>query len=92
LFASTASAINSGRAVSGVYKPRNPAASHYFRCVSAHWEELEPAWEDLYQRQYGFFRKYVKEVMLRFLDCGDLHQGFARIRCPDCGHEYLLAF
>ena len=53
---------------------------------------MEPAWDDLYQRQYGFFRSYVKEVMLRFLDCGDLHNGFARVRCHDCGHEYLLAF
>lgn len=23
---------------------------------------------------------------------GDLEQGFARVRCPDCHHEYLLAF
>jgi len=26
------------------------------------------------------------------LDCGDLHNGFARVRCEDCGHEYFLAF
>ena len=23
---------------------------------------------------------------------GDLHKGFARVKCKDCGHEYLLAF
>jgi hypothetical protein len=23
-------------------------------------------------------------VLEKFLDCGDLHQGFARVRCPDC--------
>ena len=90
--AATAPAISSDRAVSGVYKPRNPAASHYCQCVSAHWEELEPAWNDLYQRRYGFFRSYVKEVMPRFLDCGDLQKGFARVRCHDCGYEYPLAF
>ena len=27
-----------------------------------------------------------------FLDCGDLHAGFTRYRCPDCDHEFLLAF
>ncbi len=27
-----------------------------------------------------------------FLDCGDLERGFARVRCDDCKHEYLLAF
>jgi ribosomal protein S27E len=28
----------------------------------------------------------------RYLDCGDLHCGFARVKCKGCGHEYLLAF
>ncbi|MBU2055965.1 MAG: zinc-binding dehydrogenase, partial [Proteobacteria bacterium] len=23
-------------------------------------------------------------------DCGDLHKGFARVKCKDCNHEYLL--
>jgi hypothetical protein len=31
-------------------------------------------------------------VIYRYLDCGDLHNGFARVRCGGCGHEYLLAF
>ena len=31
-------------------------------------------------------------VIYKYLDCGDLHFGFARVRCEDCGHEYLLAF
>ena len=28
----------------------------------------------------------------KLLDCGDLEQGFARVRCDHCKHEYLLAF
>ena len=43
-------------------------------------------------KKYGFFRPYTKEVIYRYLNCGDLHLGFARVKCPDCGHEYLLAF
>jgi transposase-like protein len=31
-------------------------------------------------------------VLERFLKCGDLHCGFARIRCTGCGHDLLLAF
>jgi hypothetical protein len=27
-----------------------------------------------------------------FLDCGDLHAGFIRFRCPDCGYEFIGAF
>ncbi|WZL79848.1 hypothetical protein QBE55_02760 [Eubacteriales bacterium mix99] len=26
------------------------------------------------------------------MDCGDLRQGFARVKCDDCNHEYLLPF
>lgn len=32
------------------------------------------------------------DVIYKYLDCGDLHCGFARVRCEHCGHEYLLAF
>jgi hypothetical protein len=39
-----------------------------------------------------FFRPYVRQVIYRYLDCGILQNGFARGRCGDCGHEYLLAF
>jgi hypothetical protein len=31
-------------------------------------------------------------VIYRYLDCGILHNGFARVKCKDCRHEYLLAF
>ena len=32
------------------------------------------------------------EVIYRYLDCGDLHCGFARVRCMQCGHEFLVGF
>ena len=31
-------------------------------------------------------------MIYRYLDCGDFHNGFARVKCKDCGHEYWLAF
>jgi len=27
-----------------------------------------------------------------FLKCGDLQEGFARVRCPDCKHEMFVAY
>ena len=75
-----------------VYQPRSPRASDYFRCIEAHFEQLEMFWDERYGRRYGFWRPYVKEVICRYLDCGDLHFGFARVKCKDCGHEYLLPF
>jgi len=76
----------------GVYQPRRPSTSHYFRCVEAHFEQLQGLWDDRYANQYGFWRSYVMDVIYRYLDCGDLHFGFARVKCKDCGHEYLLPF
>ena len=44
-------------------------------------------------RAAGKIRRPVEErVLKRFQDCGDLHKGFARIHCDNCGHDYLLAF
>ena len=39
---------------------------------------------------YGTLRPYVKQVIYRYLDGGVLKNGFAGVRCEDCGHEYLL--
>ena len=75
-----------------VYQPRDPKASAYYRCVEDHFEQLEAVWDERYQRRFGFWRPYVSDVIRRYLDCGDLHFGFARVKCEDCGHEYLLAF
>jgi len=49
-------------------------------------------WQDRYSARYGFWRAYATDVIYRYLECGDLHVGFARVRCQDCGHEYLLAY
>jgi hypothetical protein len=57
-----------------------------------HFEMLESVWEERYERQYGFWRPWIKNVIYRYLDCGDLHCGFARVKCKGCGHEYLPAF
>jgi len=73
------------------YQPRNPQAIGYFRCVQDNFEELESLWDDRYASRYGFWRPYVMDVIYGYLECGDLHIGFTRVRCDQCGHEYLLA-
>ena len=75
-----------------VYNPRTPRKNQYYRCVEAHFEELAGVWDDRYQRDYGYWRPYVLDVIYKYLDCGDLHLGFARVKCDDCQHEYLLPF
>ncbi|MHC4139264.1 MAG: transposase zinc-binding domain-containing protein, partial [Planctomycetota bacterium] len=34
----------------------------------------------------------MSEVVHDYLSCGDLTNGFARVKCNDCSEEYLLAF
>ncbi|MFX0200485.1 MAG: transposase zinc-binding domain-containing protein [Candidatus Hodarchaeota archaeon] len=63
-----------------------------FICVESHFEELEQVWDDRYTPRFGFWRPHIIDVIQRYLDCGDLHCGFARIQCESCGHEYILGF
>jgi hypothetical protein len=56
--------MESCRDIAGIYKPRNPQASDYFKCTQDLFEELEMVWDDRYERQCGFFRPYVRDVIL----------------------------
>jgi len=42
-------------------------------------------YERRFEREDGHFRPIIKEVVERYLDCGNSKCGFARIHCPDCG-------
>ena len=76
----------------GVYKPRRPQASPLFRLVRDHLHRLQTVYDERFAREYGPWRPVVGEVTDKFLACGILEHGFARIRCDACAHEYLLAF
>ena len=68
----------------GIYRPRNPRASPLYQCVRRHSHDLDAA---------GLVHRPVEaEILERFLDCGDLHKGFARVYCDQCGHDYLLSY
>ena len=56
------------------------------------YDEVRGQWEERFERRYGFWRGFVDEQVQRYLDCGLYENGFARVRCPDCRAEYLLAF
>jgi len=75
-----------------VYRPRNPQLSDYCRCVEDYFETFVGIYDEHFTRQNDFWRSYLEKVICRYLDCGDLQNGFAYVKCKDCGHEYLLAF
>ena len=78
-------------APAAIYRSRNPQSSDYYRCVEDYFETFVQIYDEHFSRQYGFWRPYVERVIYRYLDCGNLHNGFARVKCKDCVHEYLLA-
>jgi hypothetical protein len=75
-----------------VYRPRNPRASAYYQCVQNHFEELDQVWDERYASHFGFWRSHIKDVIHRYLDCGDLHCGFARVKCAECGKSICCHF
>jgi hypothetical protein len=81
-----------GPAARGGYTPRRPQAAPRFRLVSDHPHRLQTVYDERFAREYGPWRPVVVQVADKFLACGVLEHGFARIRCDACTHEYLLAF
>ena len=55
-----------------------------------HFDRSLTEYESRFEREGGFFRPIVKEVVERYLDCGNPRCGFVRIRCPDCREEQSL--
>ena len=77
-------------APAAVYRPRNPQCSDYHRCIEDHYKTFIQVYEESFEWLYGLFRSYFQKVIYRCLDCGDLHYGFAHVKCKNCGHEYLF--
>ncbi len=74
------------------YRPRRPQASPLYRLVQDHFRTLETVYDERFAPTHGPWRAVVREVADKFLACGILDHGFARVRCATCAHEYLLAF
>jgi len=78
--------------MAGVYRPRHAERTVLYRVLFHYFDRFLTDYESRFQKECGFLRPIIKEVVERYLDCGNPHCGFARIRCPDCGEERLLMF
>ena len=67
-------------APAAVYHPRNPQSSDFYRCIEHYFETLVRLYDEYFSKHYGFWRPYIEQVINRYLDCGDLHNGFARVK------------
>jgi len=73
------------------YRRREPEKTALYTVVQEHLETL------LAQARQGSvdgsgYPAFVEKEFRRYLDCGILANGFARLRCPTCGFERLVAF
>jgi len=78
--------------MAGIYRERHPEHSVFYRVFFHYFEKFLREYEDRFEKEYGFFRPVIQDVVEKYLDCGNPMCGFARIRCPDCGEERLLMF
>ena len=78
--------------VAQVYRARKPRCSPLWQCLTRHFDRFQAVYEERYQSRHGYLRPIIPEVVNKFLDCGDLEHGFARIRCDHCQKDHLLAF
>jgi hypothetical protein len=73
------------------YGRRRPEQTALYQVIQQHLETyLAVAGEDNWDGQR--VPAYVEREFRRYLECGILAYGFARARCPDCGHDFLVAF
>ncbi len=56
----------------GVYRPRHPQESPFYRRVERFYPEFEAVYEERYQERYGFWRPIIGTVVRKFLECGAL--------------------
>jgi hypothetical protein len=78
--------------MAGIYRQRHPERTVFYRVLFHYFDEFVAEYEDRFEKEYGYFRPVIQDVVERYLDCGNPMCGFARIRCPSCGEERLLMF
>jgi Putative transposase/Transposase zinc-binding domain len=77
------------------YQARNPEASALFQTIQTHfetWLALASSGQFDGQGDHHTPPRFVEQAFRKYLECGVFAHGFARARCGDCGHDFLVAF
>ena len=78
-------------AACAVYRRRRPERTPLYRAVQGHLETYLELAREGHSDGEGV-PGYVEGEFRRYLECGILAHGFARARCGECGHDFLIAF
>jgi len=73
------------------YRPREPERTVLHRVVGEHLETFLAEARARDESAQGV-PDFVEDEFRRFLGCGSLVGGFARLKCETCGHEKLVPF
>jgi len=76
--------------MAGVYRPRHPERTVLYRVLFHYFDRFISEYESRFQRDYGFLRPIIKEVVERYLDCGNPKCGFAGEVLASLVHKELL--
>ena len=76
--------------MAAVYLPRSPTTGVLYGVVRTHLTEFLAAADA--QTDGGGLPGFVVNEFRKFLRCGVLAHGFARVRCGDCAFERLVPF
>jgi len=63
----------------------------FYQLFEEHFDSYVRGYEERFEPRSGPLRPVVLRCVEEFLSCGRLQGGFARIRCPKCHAEHLLA-
>ena len=63
-----------------------------YRLLERHFLAYTRVHEERFEARHGALRSVVGRSVNQYLECGRLMGGFARIQCPTCHDEHLLAF
>jgi hypothetical protein len=77
------------------YNPRHPERTLLYQTVAEHyetWLDLASAGQFAGQGDHQSPKPHVRKAFEKYLECGIFSHGFARARCDDCGHDFLVAF
>jgi hypothetical protein len=77
---------------SAIYRRRRPERTVAYRALAHHFERFLQVYEERFESAFGYLRSVVERAVHRYLDCGLLDQGFARLRCEGCGESTIVAF
>ena len=74
--------------VVAAYRRREPQKGVLHRIITANLRTFI----DLADARGRGLPRYVKRAFGSYLDCGDLTKGFARVHCPKCSLDAVVAF